>query len=103
MMTAIVRYRLPATISYEACQNHFHMIAPGFQSTSGLISKHFICTPDGKNAGGVYQWESKEAAESFYSGPWLQGIIDRYGMEPEITFFEVFALTDNKADDVQFF
>jgi hypothetical protein len=103
MFTAIVRYRLPATISYEACRDHFHSIAPGFQTAAGLLSKHFICAPDGETAGGVYQWESREAAEAFYSGPWLKGIVERYGMEPEISFFDVFALTDNRVGEVQLF
>ena len=48
----------------------------------------------GKVAGGVYMWESQEAAERFYSGEWLAGIRARYGTEPKITYFETVALTD---------
>ena len=39
-------------------------------------------------------WESQEAAERFYSGEWLAGIRDRYGTEPNISYFETVALTD---------
>jgi hypothetical protein len=39
-------------------------------------------------------WESKEAAERFYSGEWLAGIRARYGTEPKISYFEIVALTD---------
>jgi hypothetical protein len=70
------------------------MIAPGFREAPGLISKHFICADDG-TAGGVYQWETLAAAKAFYSGPWLKGIVERYGMEPQIEYFTVFAITDN--------
>jgi hypothetical protein len=54
-------------------------------------------------AGGVYQWQTLEDAKRFYSGAWLDGIIERYGMRPEIEFYEVFALTDNARGTVELF
>jgi hypothetical protein len=100
MITATVRYKLPPSIDHDACLAHFAKIAPGFRSAKGLISKHFIWCADG-TAGGVYQWETLEDAKAFYSGPWRQGIVERYGMEPEIQYFEVFAITDNTAGTVR--
>ena len=32
------------------------------------------------DAGGVYQWRTLEDAKAFYSGPWRDGIVERYGM-----------------------
>src|SRR6185436_10831612 len=83
MITAIVRYKLPPHIDGAACREHFHRIAPGFATVKGLISKHFIAAESGW-AGGVYQWERLEDAQAFYGGPWLDGIVERYGMRPEI-------------------
>ena len=100
MITAIVRYKLPKHIDHDACLAHFRMIAPGFKEAKGLISKHFIWSESG-TAGGVYQWKSLEDAKAFYSGPWLQGIIERYGMEPQIEFFDVFCITDNSKGTVE--
>ena len=77
-------------------------IAPGFREVKGLISKHFICGESGW-AGGVYQWETLENARAFYAGPWRHGIIDRYGLEPRIEFFEVFAVTDNAHGTIEKF
>jgi hypothetical protein len=94
MITAIVKYKLPSHIDYAACRQHFHKIAPGFQDAKGLISKQFIWIESGW-AGGVYQWETREDAERFYGGAWRDGIVERYGMLPQIEFCEVFALTDN--------
>jgi hypothetical protein len=102
MITAIVRYKLPPSINYNDCLAHFAKIAPGFRQAKGLISKHFIWSESG-TAGGVYQWESLEAAKAFYDGPWLKGIVERYGMEPEIEYFTVFALTDNGSGKVTVF
>jgi hypothetical protein len=91
-----------AHIDYVACREHFHKIAPGFCDVRGLISKHFIWNETGW-AGGVYQWENIEDAKAFYSGPWLDGIVERYGMNPQIEFYEVFAVTDNSRGKVELF
>ena len=100
MITATVRYQLPAHIDYNACLAHFSKIAPGFREAKGLISKHFIWSESGW-AGGVYQWQSIEDARAFYSGPWLAGIVERYGMQPQIEYYTVFAVTDNVRGTVE--
>jgi hypothetical protein len=100
MITAIVRYKLPASIDHDACLAHFAKIAPGFREAKGLISKHFIWSESG-TAGGVYQWQTLADAKAFYSGPWLKGIVERYGMQPEIEYFTVFAVTDNDEGSVR--
>ena len=102
MITATVRYQLPPHIDHAACREHFHKIAPGFQRVTGLISKHFIWSESGW-AGGVYQWETREDAQVFYGGAWLDGIVERYGLRPQIEFYEVFALTDNARGQVELF
>lgn len=94
MITAIVLYDLPETIGLEECRAHFAKIAPDFLRIPGFVRKQFICRGDGKVAGGAYMWESLEAAEAFYSGPWLDGIRARYGCEPRISYYETVALAD---------
>lgn len=94
MITAIVLYDLPETIGLEECRAHFAKIAPDFLRIPGFVRKQFICRSDGKVAGGAYMWESLEAAEAFYSGPWLDGIRARYGCEPRISYYETVALAD---------
>lgn len=100
MITAIVRYKLPASIDHDDCLAHFAKIAPGFRQAKGLISKHFIWS-EGGIAGGVYQWETLDDAKAFYSGPWRAGIVERYGMEPQIEYFSVFAITNNAEGTVK--
>jgi hypothetical protein len=74
--------------------------SPGFCDVRNVISKHFIWNETGW-AGGVYQWESIEDAKAFYSCPWLDGIVERYGMNPQIPFYEVFAVIDNSRGKVE--
>ena len=94
MITAIVQYKLPPSIGLADCAAHFRKIAPGFRDVPGLIRKQFIYAEDGW-AGGVYLWQSRAAAEAFYTGPWVQGIRERYGTDPEIRYFYTAAVTDN--------
>ena len=94
MITAIVLFDLPPDIGLEECRAHFKKIAPDFLKVPGFLRKQFICARDGTVAGGVYLWESQEAAERFYSGEWLPGIRARYGTEPKISYFETVALAD---------
>lgn len=99
MITAIVRYRLPASITREDCFAHFKKIAPGFGDVPGLVRKQFIWSETG-TAGGVYQWRSIEDARHFYEGPWLDGILARYGTYPKIEYFRTLAVTDNPGGQV---
>ena len=94
MITAIVRYHLPATIGREDCRQHFIKISKGFGEAKGLIRKQFMWNESG-TAGGVYQWETIEDAKAFYEGEWLSGILERYDMYPDIEYFTTFAIMDN--------
>ena len=82
-----------------ACAEHFRKIAPGFREVPGLIRKQFIYAEDGW-AGGVYLWKTRAQAEAFYSGPWVDGIRERYGMDPQIKYFNTACITDNSAEAV---
>lgn len=64
----------------------------------GFLRKHFIYSVAGGVAGGTYLWESLEAAQRFYNGPWLAGIRQRYGADPQITYYETFAIADAMAE-----
>jgi hypothetical protein len=96
MITAIVLYDMPKSISREQCLAHYRKIAPGFLAAPGFVRKQFIYGIDGKVAGGAYMWQTLEAAKAFYSGAWLDGIKERYGTAPRISYFETFAIADQK-------
>lgn len=101
MITAIVRYKLPASIKRADCLAHFHKIAPNFGGFKGLIRKQFIWSEDG-TAGGVYQWATIADAKAFYQGSWLDGIIERYGSYPTVEYFVTFAVYDAQTDKVTY-
>lgn len=46
---------------------------------------------------GVYEWESREAAQAFYDEAWFERLRTVYGTQPELQFFDLHALVDNEA------
>ena len=63
----------------------------------GLIRKDYLNGEAG--TGGVYLWESRADAEKVYTPEWRRMIADRYGAEPEITYFESPVIVDNETRD----
>jgi hypothetical protein len=94
VITAIVTYSLPPAIGLVECKAHYERIAAGFGDAPGLIRKQFIWSESGV-AGGVYLWRTLSDAKKFYQGPWLAGILERYGTYPHIEYFETLAITEN--------
>jgi hypothetical protein len=99
MITAIVEYALPESIGRKECLEHFSKIAPGFRAQPGFVRKHFIYSEKGIG-GGTYLWETREDAERFFSGPWLEGIRSRYGVDPKISYFETLVICDVTAQEL---
>ena len=48
----------------------FEASAPNYQNVDGLRRKHFLLSDDGRTAGGVYLWDSREQAEALYDEAW---------------------------------
>ena len=61
-----------------------------------MVRKYYLFGED-RTGGGVYLWESREAADRMYSESWRKMIADRYGAAPEITYYETPVIVDNAA------
>ncbi len=94
MITAIVRFGLPPGTSLEAAKAMFEKSAPNYKGVPGLVRKYYLFGDDG-TGGGVYLWESREAADSMYSDAWRKMISERFGNPPRITYFESPVIVDN--------
>src|SRR4029079_8655889 len=99
MITAIVRFKLPANVTLDAATELFKGSAPKYQNLPGLVRKYFLYVEG--TGGGVYLWKSRADAEKVYTAEWRAMIAQRYGPEPEITFFESPVIVDNDAQSVQ--
>jgi hypothetical protein len=72
----------------------FEKSAPNYRGVPGLVRKYYLYGDD-RIGGGVYLWDSRDAAERFYSEAWRSTIAQRYGAQPEILFYETPVIVDN--------
>jgi hypothetical protein len=98
MITAIVRFGLPADIDAAKAAELFQGSAPKYRGLKGLVRKYYLFDAESRTGGGCYLWESREDAERVYSAEWRQMIAERYGAAPEISFFETPVIVDNTLD-----
>ena len=95
MITAIVRFKLPAAIDAAKAAELFQGSAPKYQGLAGLIRKYYLFDAESRTGGGCYLWESREAAERVYNAELRKMITERYGNAPEIVYFETPVVVDN--------
>jgi hypothetical protein len=95
MITAIVRFKLPATLDAKKAAELFEASAPKYRGLAGLVRKYYLFDAENHTGGGCYLWESRAAAERVYTAEWRKMITDRYGSAPEISFFETPVVVDN--------
>jgi len=98
MITAVVTFRLPPEISREKWQENIKQVSTRFQNVPGLIRKQFLYNEKGIG-GGVYLWETREAAENcYFKSPWGENVRKASGgNEPEIAWFETGVVVDNES------
>ncbi len=95
MITAFVQFKLPHAMTPEQARDVFLSTAPRYQGMPGLIRKYYLLSDDGSTAGGVYLWRSREDAERVYTEDWRRFIIDKYGVEPSLSYFSTPVVVDN--------
>ncbi len=100
MITAIVQIKLSNAITLEKATGLFSGTAQKYRDTPGLIRKYYLLSEDGGAFGGAYLWESREAADQLYTAEWRQYIMDTYGSEPSITYFESPVIVDNLSGSI---
>jgi hypothetical protein len=94
MITAVVRFRLPMGTTLEEAKAMFEKSVPTYKAAPGLIRKYYLFGED-RVGGGVYLWESREAADRQYSATWKNMIAERFGNPPEIIYYETPVIVDN--------
>ena len=92
----ICHFRLPVP-SAEQFIEIAKRSAPKFRKlgAQGLISKDYVRGDDG--AGGVYVWESRAAAEAWFTEEKLVEYTATFGVRPTLTWYDANLTVDNKA------
>jgi hypothetical protein len=100
MITAFVQFKLPQPLTLEKAREIFSSTAPKYRKVRGLIRKYYLLSQDGRTAGGVYLWDSKEDAEDLYTEAWKKFVFDKYGTMPQVMYFESPVIVDNTTGEI---
>lgn len=92
MVVVIVTHRAPK-LAPGALRALLEATAPSYREVPGLRRKYFI--GNGETAGGVYEWMDRLSAERWFDTAWRARMRDRYGIDPQVDFYEAPALVDN--------
>ena len=100
MISELVIFNLPKDITRERIIADMRKTIPIWSANSELIRKSFLYDPDNYQAGALYLWKNKSAAIQAHNEVWHRTIVELYGSEPEIRFFETPLVIDNALQDV---
>jgi hypothetical protein len=86
MIIASVRFPLPEGTSLEDARKLYEQNLSAYENAPGLITKYYVF--GGGKGGGIYLWESREAAERFYTPEWREMIAKKYKGAGDIEWLE---------------
>jgi hypothetical protein len=92
---SIVTFPAPAGLTGAGRRAVLEPAVPRYQGVPSLRRKYFI--GNAAEGGGVYEWDSRAAAEAFYDDQWFARMQQIYGTRPRVQYFDVYALVDNEA------
>jgi hypothetical protein len=82
MYCVLWTYAVPPHLNESAIRELFAGVADNYLGVPGLIRKYFGFTEDATGVIGIYLWETKDAADAFYSEEWMAGVTERWGAAP---------------------
>ena len=100
MIVTIVTFRLPAPKTLADATRLFESTAPKYQKVKGLLRKNYWISEDGREAGGIYVWSSRQDADNLYTGEWKKFVEGKYGAPPDIRYIHSPVMIDNLAHTI---
>ena len=100
MITVIVSFKIPTSLTAEAVKNKFLETAPMYRDVDGLIRKNYLLDIQKHTAGGAYTFETREQADKWFDQERIDWITERYS-KPELTYYDTPVLVDNDQDQIK--
>lgn len=89
MILAIVTFRYGDDFDPDHLNEVSRARRDFYVGREGLRQKFYWTDRERNEAGGVYAWDSREAAERVYTQEWKTRAEQAFGAQPEIRFLEV--------------
>ena len=82
MHTVMWTFKVPAGTSKTQLVGTINATAHTYEGIPGLIRKYYGIAPDGASLVGIYLWDSKTAADAFYTPDWVATVTKRWAAPP---------------------
>jgi hypothetical protein len=83
MYTVMWTFKVPAGTSKAQLVETINATAHTYEGIPGLIRKYYGIAPDGTSLVGIYLWDSKAAADAFYTADWVAMVTKRWAGPPQ--------------------
>lgn len=100
MITEIITFKLPQGMTREQLVANFRQTAPKWHENPDLIRKNYLFDAANILGGGVYLWKSMEDAKRWHNEAFRQKVVEVYGSEPTIHYYETPIVVDNEAGKI---
>lgn len=100
MITVLIQFHLAEPMPSEKLAELSLANAPMYEGMPGLIRKYYVGSEDGSVVGGIYLWESREAADATYDDAWRERVTGAYGAPPTMTYFDTPVVVDNRHPEI---
>ncbi len=97
---ALVRFAVGGDLPAAERRALLERTSPAYRLIAGLRRKHFISRPG--EGGGLYEFEDRGIAESYFSPAWFARMHGLYGVTPTVEYFDAPCLVDNVLGRVEF-
>ena len=96
----IVQFDLPKRTEEQAIKGGVGS-TPTYRglAAKGLIRKDYLNGETG--TGGVYLWESRQAADAWYTEALMADLTQRFGVRPRLTWYDTHVTVDNLANETR--
>lgn len=100
MIVALVQFQMPDRTTVADAAVIFRSTAPRYLGMGELVRKYYIFNTETRRAGGCYLMRDRDAAERVFDEDWRRVVKEKYGVAPEVTFFEVPVIVDNVTHEI---
>lgn len=84
----MVLFQLPSNMTSEDLVAHSKITAEHWKANDQLLHKTYLYEPDTRQAGALFLWKTREAAEKAHGDSWRKQVISFYGVEPNVRLYE---------------
>lgn len=88
MVTVMVLFSLPGGMGRQQLVAHCRKTAEHWKENPKLLHKTYLYDPQTRQGGAVFLWQDKAAAERAHGDAWLHQMVQFYGSEPVVRYFE---------------